>query len=94
MVVSPSYRLFGLMDMSIEPYGLDPDDAHWLLTVPGLTFPKCHRQSFSRRCAWIAGPVNLRKILPIGSAGKKWKWNFPPESSEFTPSMAGFRMSL
>ncbi|TXS19648.1 hypothetical protein [Streptomyces sp. wa22] len=37
-VVSPSYRLLGLIDTSVDPYGLDPDDGHWLLSVPGLVY--------------------------------------------------------
>ncbi|MFE7570623.1 hypothetical protein ACFU76_27270 [Streptomyces sp. NPDC057539] len=37
-VVSPSYRLFGLVDTAVDTYGLDPDNAHWLLSVPGLVY--------------------------------------------------------
>ncbi|URN12064.1 hypothetical protein LUW77_10765 [Streptomyces radiopugnans] len=37
-VVSPSYRLFGLVDTSVDAYGLDPDDTHWLLSAPGLVY--------------------------------------------------------
>lgn len=37
-VVSPSYRLFGLVDTTVDAYGLDPDNEHWLLSVPGLVY--------------------------------------------------------
>ncbi|MER6105963.1 hypothetical protein ABT115_27620 [Streptomyces sp. NPDC001832] len=37
-VVSPSYRLLGLVDTAVDPYGLNPDDVHWLLSVPGLVY--------------------------------------------------------
>ncbi|WP_327333134.1 hypothetical protein [Streptomyces anulatus] len=59
MVVSPSYRLFGLMDTSIEPYGLDPDDTHWLLSVPGLVYlqvPSAVIKSAVRLESWSSKP--------------------------------------
>ncbi|ROV67031.1 hypothetical protein D3105_18840 [Streptomyces globisporus] len=59
MVVSPSYRLFGLMDMSIEPYGLDPDDTHWLLSAPGLIYlqvPSAVIESAVRLESWSSKP--------------------------------------
>ncbi|QXE35599.1 hypothetical protein KQY30_16370 [Streptomyces sp. GMY02] len=37
-VVSPSHRLFGLVDTAVDAYGLDPDNAHWLLSAPGLVY--------------------------------------------------------
>ncbi|MFB7269746.1 hypothetical protein [Streptomyces sp. NPDC056244] len=37
-VVSPSYRLFGLVDTTVDTYGPDADDAHWLISAPGLVY--------------------------------------------------------
>lgn len=64
MVVSPSYRLFGLMDTSIEPYGLDPDDTHWLLSVSGLVYlqvPSQVIESAVRLESWSSEPPEVRK---------------------------------
>ncbi|OWA26794.1 hypothetical protein B9W61_00415 [Streptomyces sp. CS057] len=59
ITVSPSYRLFGLMDTSIEPYGLDPDDTRWLLSVPGLVYlqvPSAVITSTVRLESWSSKP--------------------------------------
>ncbi|MFD5055970.1 hypothetical protein [Streptomyces tendae] len=36
--VSPSYRTFGLVDTSVDTYGLDADPSKWLLFAPGLVY--------------------------------------------------------
>ncbi|PVC94046.1 hypothetical protein DBP12_20070 [Streptomyces sp. CS014] len=59
IVVSPSYRLFGLMDTSVDPYGLDPDDTRWLLSAPGLVYlqvPSAVINSTVRLESWSSKP--------------------------------------
>ncbi|MFH8237715.1 hypothetical protein [Streptomyces sp. NPDC018321] len=36
--VFPSYRVFGLHDTSVDPYGLEADPTKWLLSAPGLVY--------------------------------------------------------
>ncbi|WP_217167097.1 hypothetical protein [Streptomyces sp. AC512_CC834] len=36
--VSPSDRIFGLYDTSVDTYGMDADSTKWLLSAPGLVY--------------------------------------------------------
>ncbi|MER7695693.1 hypothetical protein [Streptomyces sp. NPDC096095] len=36
--VSPSYRLFGLVDAAVDTYTPDADRSNWLLSAPGMVY--------------------------------------------------------
>ncbi|MFF3013747.1 hypothetical protein [Streptomyces sp. NPDC057939] len=36
--VSPSYRIFGLVDTSVDTYSPDADRGRWLLSAPGMVY--------------------------------------------------------
>ncbi|MFJ9591017.1 hypothetical protein [Streptomyces acidicola] len=58
-VVSPSCRLLGLVDAAVDVYGLDPDNAHWLLSAPGMVYlqvPSQVIEAVVRTESWSALP--------------------------------------
>ncbi|MFE4414007.1 hypothetical protein [Streptomyces sp. NPDC056821] len=37
-VITPSYRLFGLVDATVDTYSPNADRANWLLSAPGMVY--------------------------------------------------------
>ncbi|MCM2579713.1 hypothetical protein [Streptomyces meridianus] len=58
-VVSPSYRIFGLVDTSVDTYAPHADRTNWLLSAPGMVYlqvpPQVIRASV-RLESWSTAP--------------------------------------
>jgi hypothetical protein len=58
-LVSPSYRIFGLVDTSVDTYSPQADRTKWLLSAPGMVYlqvpPQVIRASV-RLESWSAAP--------------------------------------
>ncbi|MFC8257157.1 hypothetical protein ACFUNF_05780 [Streptomyces sp. NPDC057291] len=83
-VVSPSYRLFGLVDTSVDTYTPDADNSSWLLSAPGMVYLQVPSQVISaavrleswstlppEKAAHWFGREEVEVELPSGDLGIK-----------------------
>lgn len=103
--VSPSYRLFGLVDTSVDTFTPDSDRSNWLLSAPGMVYlqvPPEVINTFIRLESWSTAPhvpparwsgrEEVEVALPEGELGIATIDNGVEETDLVLPSPGTYKM--